>query len=209
VVSAISLSALVYATIAAIRNRLALWSYTWVGATMVGLVVSLNLVLDDRAFAFSRGTDVAIIVLVLLSCLVVFCRVALMGWQHTGLFSIGVCGVLGLSIVFFGVAGASEYHVGLLSGLLGLVEATLVYAFLRSRSNAVRVLVVLGVGCANVAVAWIIEAVFRATVPSRPMSQFWLLAALLSGLLLGGTLAGVAGRFVRRKVFPSSSDSTS
>ena len=99
--------------------------------------------------------------------------------------------------------------MGLLSGLLGLVEAILVYAFLRSRSNAVRVLIVIGLGCANVAVSWIIEAVFRATVPSRPMSQFWLLAALLTGLLLGGTLAGVAGRLVRRKLGLLSSDSTS
>ena len=92
-VSVISLFALIYAAIAAIRNRLALWSYTWVGATVVGLVVSLNLVLDDRVFAFSKGVDIAIIVVVLLSCLVVFCRVALVGWQHTGLFSIGLCGV--------------------------------------------------------------------------------------------------------------------
>lgn len=175
------------------------------GMFVVGLVVSLNLVLDDRVFASSKGADIAIVILVLLSCLVVFCRVALMGWQHTGLFSIGFCGVSGLSIVFFGVAGASELNVGLLSGLLGLAEAILVYAFLRSRSNAVRVLVVVGLGCANVAVSWTVEAIFRATFLARPVSQFRLLAALLTGLLLGGTLAGVAGGFVRRKSGPLSS----
>ena len=53
-VSVISLFALVWTALATARNRLALWSYTWVGTFVVGLDVSVNLVLDDRVFAFSK-----------------------------------------------------------------------------------------------------------------------------------------------------------
>ncbi|MDY7078210.1 MAG: hypothetical protein SXV54_14945 [Chloroflexota bacterium] len=198
-VSAISLLILVYAAVAAIKNRLAIWSYNWIGAVIVGLVVALNLVLDDRVLAFSKAVDITIVTLVLLSCLVIFYCVALKGWQHTGLISAGFCGMLGLSLIFWGVAGTSQSHIGLFSALLGLIEAILVYVFLRSRSKTVCILSIIGVGIVNIAVSWIIEAIFRSSNPSRDIDQFWFLAALLTGLLLGGTLSGMAGQFVRRR----------
>jgi hypothetical protein len=199
-VSVVCLVVLVYAAGMTIKNRLAMWSYTWISAIIVGLVVALNLVLDDRVFAFSKVVDITVVTLVFLSFSVIVCHIALKGWRHTGLMSIGLCGVLGLSLVFWGVAGTSRSHIGLFSALLGLAEAILVYAFLCSRSDAVRILSIAGLGCVNVAVSWTIEAGFRSANASRDISQFWLLAALLTGLLLVGTLSGVVGQSVRRRL---------
>ena len=200
-VSMISLLALLYAAISAIRNRLAVWSYTWSGALMVGLVVSLNLVLDDRFFAFSKLIDFTIVMLVLLSYLVIIGYVFLQGWQHTGLLSIGICGMLGLALVFFGISGSGPFHpsLGLLSLVLGLIEACIVYVYLCNRSTVVRVLLVIAIGCLNIGIAWIIESIFRSSDSSRDISQFLILAALLTGLLFGGTISGVFGHLVQRK----------
>jgi hypothetical protein len=200
-VSGISLVVLVYAAVNALRERLAVWSYTWISAVMVGLVIGLNLVLDDRVFAFSKVVDITVLSLVFLLCSVIFYHVASKGWQHTALMSIGLCGMLGLSLAFWGVAGTFQSNMGLFSVLLGLLETTLVYVFLRSRSNAVRILSITGLGILNIGVAWILEASFRSSDPSRVVGQFWSLAALLTGLLLGGTLSGIVGQFIRRRIW--------
>jgi hypothetical protein len=102
-------------------------------------------------------------------------------------------------LCFFGIAGPFQSRLGLLAVLLGVVEALLVYVYLR-RSNRVRVGALLGVGIANAGVAWIVEWLFRSSNPARDMSQFWILVVILTCLLLGGTLLGLPGRAVRTKL---------
>jgi hypothetical protein len=200
VVGAITLAALVVAAVVAVRRRLPAWSYTWIGAGMTGLLVSLTLVSEDRDFVISQAVDLTLLVIFLSSALITFGTVVLRGWQHTGLFSIGVCGTLGLSLCFFGVAGPFQTNLGLLAALLGGVEAMLVYAYVRSvrRSDIVRIAVLVGVAVANAGVAWRVEWLFRASNPSRDISQFWYLVTLMTTVLFGGTCAGLPGPFVRR-----------
>ena len=198
VMSLISVSVLVYAAVAAIMNRLAVWSYTWLGVVLTGYIVSLNLVLDGRNIMLSKITDMTIITLSLLSCLVIFGFIALKGWRHTALTSIGFCGSLGLSLCFFGVAGPFQTYLGLLAVLLGLIEAVLVCIFIRY-SDTVRFFSIIVFSIINIGLAWIIEAMFRSAHPGRDMGQFWYLATLLTSLLFGGTLCGLPGQFLRKK----------
>lgn len=196
VIGVIALAALVAAAAAAIMRRLPVWSYTWIGAGLTGLLVALNLVAEDRSFVISPVADITMLVLFFLSSLITFGTAAFRGWQHSGLYSLGVCATLGLSLCFFGVAGPFHVHLGLLAALLGGVESLLVYAYVR-RSDAVRIAALIGVGAANIGVAWIVEWLFRSANPSRGVSQFWNLAALLTVPLVGGTLLGLPGRFLR------------
>lgn len=197
VVGAITLVALILVAVVAILRRLPVWSYTWIGAGLTGLLIVLNLVTEDRGFIISPVVDITVLVLFLLSALVTFGTAASRGWQHTGLFSIGVCATLGSSVCFFGVAGPAQFSLGLLAALLGGAEALLVYAYVR-RSNAVQIAALISVGAANVGVSWIVEWVFRSSNPSRDISQFWYLVVLLTALLFGGTLVGLPGQFMRR-----------
>jgi hypothetical protein len=196
VIGGIALAALVAAAVAAIRRRLPVWSYTWIGAGSTGLLVALNLVVEDRSFVISPVVDITVLALFLLSGLITYGSAASRGWQHSGLYSIGVCATLGLSLCFFGVAGPFHLYLGLLAALLGGVESVLVFAYVR-QSDAVRIAALVGVGAANVGVAWIVEWLFRASDLSRDVSQFWALAAILTVLLIGGTLLGLPGRFLR------------
>jgi len=197
VMGAITLAALVVAAVAAVLRRLPVWSYTWIGVGLTGLLIVLNLVVEDRDFVISPVVDITVLVLFLLSGLVTFGTAVSRGWQHAGLFSIGICATLGLSLCFFGVAGPFQFNLGLLAALLSGVEAVLVYAYVR-RSNTVRIAALIGVGAANAGVSWIVEWLFRSSSPSRDISQFWYLVAILTVLLFGGTLVGLPGRFVRR-----------
>jgi hypothetical protein len=157
----------------------------------------LNLVVEDRDFVISPVVDTIALMHFLLSGLVTFGTAVSRGWQHAGLFSIGLCATLGPSLCFFGVAGPFQSNLGLLAVLLGGVEAMLVYAYVR-RSNVVRIAALIGVAAANAGVAWTVEWLFRSANPSRDIAQFWHLVAILTVALFGGTLLGLPGRFVRR-----------
>lgn len=201
VISLIALSVLLYVAICAIRNRLVIWSYTWLGSILVGLIVSLNLVIDDRAFAFSKIIDTSLVLLILFFCLIIFFKIVLNSWHHTGLLSIGLCGTLGLSLTFFSVAGSGPFHasIGLSSSVIGLIEALIVYKFLLIKSKKVRVFLITGVGILNIGIAWIVELILRSSTPARDITQFIMLAALLTILLVGGTLSGSIAQLIRQK----------
>ena len=197
VVGALALGALLAAALVSLMHRLPVWSYTWIGTAMIGFLVALNLVAEDRATVLSPVLDITALALFLLSGLVTYGTAAMRGWQHAGLFSIGLCATLALSLCFFGVAGPFQTHLGWVAALLGLVDAALAVAYVR-RSNTVRMAVLAGVGATNTGVAWLVERLFRSQHPTRDISQFWLLAALLTGLLTGGTLLGVPARLLRQ-----------
>jgi hypothetical protein len=197
VVGLAALAALVTVAGSALRGRLPAWSYTWIGAMLAGTLIALNLVVEDRAFVLAPAVDVALLVLLALATLITYGSAASRGWPHSGLYTVGVCGTLGLALCFFGVAGPFQTYLGGLAALLGILEAALVYAYLHG-SNAVRVLCLAGVGVANVGIAWTVEWVFRSAHPDRGIEPFWSLAALLTALLVGGTLAGIPGAFLRR-----------
>jgi len=199
VLGLIALAALVGAAVVAVRGRLPVWSYTWIGAGMTGLLIALNLVVEDRDFVLTPAIDVTLLVLLALSALITFGTAVARGWQHSGLYTLGIAATLGLALCFFGVAGPFHIYLGVLAALLGAIEAALVYLYVRS-SNAVRFVSLAGVGAANVAVAWIVEWVFRCAHPERGLGQFWSLAAMLTALLAGGALVGLLGHCARRKL---------
>jgi hypothetical protein len=193
----IDLVALIVLAARAVLQRLPVWSYTWIGAGLTGFLVVLNLVSEDRDFVISPAGDLIAVGLFFLSSLITFGAAAARGWQHSGLYSLGVSATLGMSLCFFGVAGPFHFHLGLLAAFLGGAEAALVYVYIR-RSKATRIAALLGVGTANAGVAWIVEWLFRSSNPSRGINQFWYLTLILTVLLFGGTLLGLTGRFLRR-----------
>jgi hypothetical protein len=194
-----ALAGLLVAAVVALLGRLPAWSYTWIGAGMMGCLIALNLVLDDRAFALSPAADLLLVALLALSALITFGAAALRGWRHSGLYALGVAALLGLSLCFFAVAGPFQTYLGGLAVIVGSIEAALVYVYLRG-SDGVRLSCLIGAGTINVGIAWLVEAAFRDAHPGRGVGQFWMLAALLTLLLLGGTLLGVAGRFLARRI---------
>jgi hypothetical protein len=199
VVGLIALAALIGAALVALAGRLPVWGYTWIGAGLTGLLIALNLVVEDRAFVLSPLIDVTLLVFLALSALITFGTAALRGWQHSGLYTVGLGATLGLSLCFFGVAGPFHAYLGGLAALLAAIEAALVYAYLRG-SNAARAACLICVGAANIGIAWIVEWIFRSAHPAREIEQFWVLAAMLTALLVGGTLAGVLGAIIRRRL---------
>jgi hypothetical protein len=199
VVGLVALVALVAAAAGALLGYLPAWSYPWLGALIMGALIALNLVVEDRAYVLAPAIDVSLLALLALSILITFGAAALRGWPHSGLYTMGACGALGLSLLFFGVAGPFQAYLGGLAALVGAAEALSIYVYARG-SSAARVVCLAGVAVVNVAIAWLVEDAFRAAHPDRGVGPFWSLAALLTALLIGGTLAGSLASRIRRSL---------
>lgn len=187
----------------ALVRRLPDWGYAWVGADLMGLLLLLMSLAEDREFLISPVVDVALVVLILLAGLAVLSVAALRGWQQAGLVSIGLSATLGLSLCF--VVTACPFHrhdLALLAGPLGLLVAALTYAYTRG-SGPARIAVLLGVGLLNVGLTWMAGQVWQTWYLLRGESHWLLLATLLAtltGLLLAGPLLGLFARPLRRIV---------
>lgn len=189
-VGAISFLLLVYAAILAIRNRLAIWTYTWISAILAGYFVCLYLVGEDQDFLISKAIDIILFALSFLSCLIIFCYVALKGWRHTGLICIGFGGTFGLSLLFFQVFTPLLTYLYLASILIGFMVSILVYIFLRTPSDMVRIILIFIMACLDIGIFWIIE---------KNINEFRNMAAFIIGFLLAGTVSGIPGQFIRQK----------
>ena len=199
IVGGISYLVIVYAAILAFKNRLPIWSYTWLSAILVGFLLCLFLVTENQGVVISKAIDISALTLLLVSCLVIFCGVVLKGWQYSGLLSIVFCETFVLALLFFQVFHPILSYICLASILFGSIAAILVYIFLRSHSDTVRIIVIVSLACVNIGISWTIIAITRIYHPSKSINEFWNLAAFLILILLVGTFSGIPGRFIKRK----------
>ena len=186
----------------ALAQRLPDWGYVWVGASMMGLALLLNVLAGERADVgaslLSPIADIIIMLVVLLAGMVVMSMAALRGWPQAGLMSIGLAVTFGLSL-FQMVAIPPFYRrdVALLAMPLGLLLTALAYVYARG-SDTTRIAVLVGVELVNVGIAWEVDRVWRDWLLAHGQSSPLLpLLVLLTGALLAGPLLGLLGRTLR------------
>ena len=198
-VAGLAIVVLAAAAVAAVRRRLPVWSYTWVAALAAGVLIALNLVIEDRAVVLTPAVDVGALVIFGVAGVLTFGTTLARGWRHSGLYSLGISATLGLSLCFFGVAGLFDPGLGALAVLAGLAQAGLVYAYVIGGDGS-RLATLVGAAIVSAALAWRVEALFRVVYPARDMSQFWLLVGLLIMPLILGPLFGSAATTVRTRL---------
>jgi hypothetical protein len=192
------LAVLVLGAALAATHRLPLWVYPWMGADVVGLVVALNLVIEDREFAYSPVADVVVLLLFFVAGAAVLVHATWQGWRPAGLLSAGLCATLGLSFCFWVGASPASPELGLIAGPLGLVVGALLYVYARA-SRAVAIAALAAIALVNGGIAWAVELAFRASALSAPPTS--MLGALLlfsTGPLLVGPLLGMLAGRLRR-----------
>ncbi len=185
--------------VAAVR-RLPGWGYTWVGADLMGLLLVLMVIGDDREFLISPAADIALLALFLLAGLAALTAAALRGWQQAGLVSIGLATTVGLSLCFFVTAGPfNRFDLALLAGPLGLLVAALTYAY-ACGADSTRIAVLVSMGLLNAALLWMAEQqVWQPWYLSHgEPGHFWPWLAVLTALLLIGPMLSLVGRPLHR-----------
>ena len=121
---------LVMGGVVAVARRLPLWGHTWVGATVMVIVVALTVAADDLPYLVSPAIDMLIMMALML---LLAAALGAVGWRGPllgGLAGLSTTMILSLVVVSWASnPPMNRLDVGLLAGPLGLLYGGLLYGF--------------------------------------------------------------------------------
>ena len=186
----------------ALIKRLPAWGYTWAGGVVMGMVVFVKVLAEERADAglplLSPVMDIVLAILLLLGISALIVVTAWRGWRQAGLTSLGFATLAGMSSFSMATAAPfNRYDLALLAAPVGLVMSLLTYLYVR-KGDTGRMIAILGYGVMNAVVFLVIASAWDLP-PGRPSPVIPFLVVLTSALLVG-PIAGLIGRPVRRVI---------
>jgi len=199
VVTFLAISFIVFCAYLTIKSKITVSIIPWISVIFSGSIISLNLILDDRSWTFSKYTDTATLTIYTLALIIVYLGIAIKGWKHTGLLFLSFCSTLGLSICFFVIASSDDLKLTLYIITFGIIGTIATYIYIIS-IEWLKMFCILGVGLINLSTVWFVEDFFRKIHPEREISQQWSLMILLSAILIVGTLSGAAVKSISTKL---------
>ena len=187
----------------ALIKRIPPWSPSWVGFGFMGFVLFLNLLGDEQAevgkYLLSAAGDLLLLLLLLLIGVGFLIAIGLRGWRQAGLFSLGLAGMLGITVFTSITAGPFLRHdIARYAVLVGLLMSALIYIYMRGTDMA-RFGVIAGTGILNLALAGIANSVWNASpfMEGRP-SVILPMVVLLTAMLLSGPVTAVLIRPIKK-----------
>jgi hypothetical protein len=184
----------------ALLRRLPDWGYTWVGANLMGMLLLLMGLGEDRPYLLSPAADIAVVVIILLAASIILIFAAYRGLPQASAISLGLSSTLGLSLPFAAMAAPfNRFDLALLAGPAGLLLSGLLYIF-HAGSARNRSLSLLGVAASNFPLLWTANTAWRSWYQAQEKSPWPLLTTLLLillGMLLVGPTLGLIMRPIR------------
>jgi len=186
----------------AIFKRLPAWGYSWAGGAVMGVVIFVKVLAEERADfglpLLSPVLDIILAILLLVGILALVIVTAWRGWRQAGLTSLGFATLAGMSSFSMATtAPFNRYDLALLAMPVGIVMAWLTWLYVR-KGDAGRLVAILGYGLLNAAVFLVIASAWNLP-PDRPSPVIPFLV-VLAGALLVGPVAGLLGRPVRKVI---------
>lgn len=177
------------------------WGWSWVGAAFIGAALFFQMLVSELKEAGTQLPNWAGTSLFLFSFaagVILLVAAALRDWRCAGEFSMSAAGAFGLSMFLAIIAGPFYRHdLAPLAAPLGLVYASMIYAFRRS-PNPYLPGVVAAAGGLNVASFILANHVWRQWLAENSRSSPLVpLIVLGTGLLLSGPLLGWLARPLR------------
>ncbi|HEY59578.1 MAG TPA: hypothetical protein G4N92_02660 [Anaerolineae bacterium] len=171
------------------------WSYTWIGTDLMGVVLAIQALAEDRSYLLSPTADYIVIGLIMLAGLLLVGIPALRGWQQAGLVSIGLSTILSISNLHLVAVGPfHRYELAYLAGPLGLLIAVLLYFYVCGKGPAC-IGILLGIGTLNLGIATLANQVWQPWLSAHGKPSPLLPLMIFSTLLLCvGPIAGVIGK---------------
>jgi hypothetical protein len=196
-----ALSLVIGGMVAAVR-RLPLWGHTWVGPTVMVIVVALMVVSDDLPYLVSPVIDVLIMMALML---LLAAALGVVGWRGTLLGGLaGLSTIMILSLVVVSWASnppINRLDVGLLVGPLGLLYGGLLYGFVTGPpARRVTLLAVGGLICLGMMVGVEYGILWQWRVSHGQTGQPLILLAVGLAILAFGPAVGLVAQKLRPRL---------
>lgn len=186
----------------ALLRRLPDWGYSWVGATLLGGMLFLQVVaegwVEHGLYDIPPFVDALVNAAVLLLFLGFLGWAAWRGWRQAGLLSIGLATTLALAF-FHGLAvpPINRPDLAVLAAGLGLVFSLLIYGYGRGSSWLPAVALFVA-GALSLGMVWVTGKLWAASAADGAMPSLAALSIFLVVPLLAGPLLGLLSRPLRR-----------
>lgn len=188
----------------ALFKRIPLWGITWVGCAFMGVVLTVQVfveeMIDEGLWTMPPAVETVLALTILLVGLGLLLFMALRSLEMAGLFTAAVAGTMSLSLLQ-GVTAApfNRDDLALLAGPLSLLLALLVSVYIR-RPGLARWSAVGAIGLVNTATVVVTTGALRPWLESRGASTPIVpLLVILTGLLLSGPLSALLLTPLRRR----------
>jgi len=193
-----ALSLVIGGMVAAVR-RLPPWGYTWVGTTVMVIVVALMVVSDDLPYLVSPVIDMLIAIALMLLLGAALGAVAWRGPLLGGLAGLSTTMILSLGAVSWASAAPfSRLDVALLAGPLGLVYGGLLYGFVTGPpARRTALLTVGGLLCLGTMGGVEYGLFWQWRLNHGQAGQVWVLLAVGIALLVFGPAVGLVAQRLR------------
>ncbi len=189
----------------ALTKRIPPWSLSWVGFGFMGFALFLNMLGEEQAevgkYLLSEVGDLLLLILLMLIGLGFLIAIGSRGWRQAGLFSLGLAGMLGITVFTSIVAGPFLRHdIAQYAVVVGLLMSTLIYVYMRG-TDPVRFGVIAGAGCLNLTLAGIANSVWNASpfMEGKP-SPILPMLVFLTAMLISGPVMAVLIRPIKKNL---------
>lgn len=186
----------------ALFRRFLVWGFTWLGADLVGFLLLLSGLADDRPFLISREVDYAILGLAMVFAAVVLIAAVLRAWQAAGLMSIGMSTTMALSNVhLMAIPPYNRADLAVLGVVFGMIFFLLTFFYVRT-SKKLQIAILCAIGLINLGIVWLANYIWSGYEGSGShlgrVSPFIPFAIFVVLMLLSGPLAGLFSKPIRK-----------
>lgn len=193
---------LVIGGVVAVARRLPLWGYTWIGTTVMVIVVALMVAAEDLPNLVSPVIDVLIMMALMLLLAAALGAVGWRGPLMGGLAGLSTIMILSLVVVSWASnPPISRLDVGLLVGPLGLIYGGLIYGFVNGPpARRAAVLAIGGAICLATMLGVEYGVFWQWRVSQDQTGQPLILAAVGLAILAFGPAVGLAAQKLRPRL---------
>lgn len=178
----VTLFILTIGIIGAVR-RLPVWSYSWIGISLVGFLGLLNILSSQPNINIPYMIEIIIIIIFLaFGCTVLF-LILTRGWQESGLFSMSLSAVLGMILLFIAANTSGPYYVNYLIIAAGLAISAIIFFYVSTVRIIFQILLIIISLVFNTVIIFFVDKMFL-TIKTDNESDFLRLFLFTSLILI-------------------------
>lgn len=182
-------------------HRLPAWSYTWCGVSLIGLAGLINILSSEPNIHIPHALELATVILILISGVVLFVITVLRGWQHSALLGMSLSSIFGIILILMAANIAGPYYLNYVTLPIGILIVIFVYYFISYAKVHLQILFLFFTFILNTIIVFVTDRIFI-TIKENNESDFLRLFVLITGALIIGPAISVLKDTIAKFMIP-------